>query len=166
MRSLYGHLAVACVLRALVVDGAAQMAPIPTARGLVQQYDRNRHGKLDREEFQQAVVEAFFFRDKDPDGHLTVIELDSAAPEAVKAAGGKGDSRLTLREYKRPSNALLPLGPRRSPSPPTASSGTSCSGKRGAPPTPQSIASWRASAACSAWRPVWGAWSGCPRWRF
>jgi Ca2+-binding EF-hand superfamily protein len=100
MGSLYRHLAAACVLGMLVaVDAEGQTAPAPTARGLVQQYDRNRDDKLDREEFHQAVVETFFFRDRDRDGYLTIIELETAAPEAVKAASRKGDSRLTLPEY-------------------------------------------------------------------
>jgi Ca2+-binding EF-hand superfamily protein len=85
----------------LLLDGAAlgQTGASPTPRDWVKQYDQNRDGKINREEFHQAVVEAFFFRDKTRSGYLTVTELHGASPEAVKAASRRGDERLSLPEY-------------------------------------------------------------------
>jgi Ca2+-binding EF-hand superfamily protein len=61
--------------------------------------DKNRDGKMDREEFHQAVVESFYFRDKDRNGYLVIAELSEASPDAFKAANRKGDGRLTLQEF-------------------------------------------------------------------
>jgi Ca2+-binding EF-hand superfamily protein len=61
--------------------------------------DKNRDGKIDREEFHQAAVESFYFRDKGRKGFLLVEELREASPEAFKAANRKGDGRLSLEEY-------------------------------------------------------------------
>jgi Ca2+-binding EF-hand superfamily protein len=61
--------------------------------------DRNRDGKMDREEFHQVAVESFYFRDKDRKGYLVIAELKETTPEAFKAANRRGDGRLTLQEY-------------------------------------------------------------------
>jgi EF-hand domain pair len=77
----------------------AQIGPAHDARTWVKQHDRNGDGKLDREEFHRAVVEAFFFRDKDKSGSLVIEELKEASPEALKAVRRKVDGRITLQEY-------------------------------------------------------------------
>ena len=66
--------------------------------------DKNGDGRLDREEFRQAVTEGFYFRDKEHKGYLTADQLPEASPEAFKAANVKGDGRLSLQEEV---NALL-----------------------------------------------------------
>jgi Ca2+-binding EF-hand superfamily protein len=76
-----------------------QLGPTLDARAWVKQHDRNGDGKLDREEFHKAVVEAFFFRDKDKRGYLMIEELKEASPEALKAVRRKADGRITLQEY-------------------------------------------------------------------
>ena len=60
--------------------------------------DKNGDGRLDREEFRQAVIEGFYFRDKEHKGYLTADQLPEASPEAFKAANVKGDGRLSLQE--------------------------------------------------------------------
>jgi EF hand len=101
MRTPCRYLSAVFALGLLLLDGRAlaQTGPSPTPSDWVKQYDHNADGKIDREEFQRAVVEAFFFRDKNRRGYLTVAELQGATPEAVKAASRKGDSRLSLPEY-------------------------------------------------------------------
>jgi Ca2+-binding EF-hand superfamily protein len=77
----------------------AQTTAAPDVQTWVKKYDRNGDGKLDRAEFHQAAVEAFFFRDKDKSGYLAIVELKEATPEALKAVKRKSDARISLEEY-------------------------------------------------------------------
>jgi len=101
MRTLVRCVAVGWVVSPLVFGGSAlaQTSPPPDVKKWVTEHDKNRDGKIDREEFHQAVVEAFFFRDKDKSGYLTIIELKEASPEALKAVTRKSDGRISLDEY-------------------------------------------------------------------
>jgi Ca2+-binding EF-hand superfamily protein len=101
MRISVRCLAVVAVLSLLLLDGqaAAQNRPAPDTKGWVKEHDRNGDGKIDRGEFHDAVVEVFYFRDKNKSGYLTIEELKEATPEAMKAANRKGDGKLTLQEY-------------------------------------------------------------------
>ena len=94
-------LAAVSVLGVLLLDGSA-MAQTPLAldaKAWVKEHDRNGDGKIDREEFHQAVVEAFFFRDKDKNGYLVITELSEAAPETLKSVAHKTDGRISLQEF-------------------------------------------------------------------
>lgn len=101
MRTPFRYVAAVSALGLLLLGGPAmgQTRPAPDTKTWVRDHDRNGDGKIDREEFHQAAVEAFFFRDKNKSGYLTIEELREAAPEAVKAANRKGDGKLTLQEY-------------------------------------------------------------------
>jgi Ca2+-binding EF-hand superfamily protein len=101
MRAPFRYLAVVSLLGLLLPDGpaTAQTRPMPDTRTWVKEHDKNGDGWIDRGEFQDAAVEAFYFRDKNKRGYLTIEELKEAAPEAVKAANRKGDGKLTLQEY-------------------------------------------------------------------
>jgi len=101
MRRMIRYLTVAPVLGLLLLDGSAlaQTSPPLDAKKWVTEHDKNGDGKIDREEFHQAVVEAFFFRDKDKNGYLMIGELKEASPEALKAVARKSDGRITLQEY-------------------------------------------------------------------
>jgi Ca2+-binding EF-hand superfamily protein len=66
--------------------------------------DKNGDGRLDREEFRQAVTEGFYFRDKEHKGYLTADQLPETSRAAFKAANVKGDGRLSLQEEV---NALM-----------------------------------------------------------
>jgi Ca2+-binding EF-hand superfamily protein len=100
MRTAFRWLVAAATLLFLAdAPVIAQMGPASDARTWVKQHDRNGDGKLDREEFHRAVVEAFFFRDKDKSGYLVIEELKEASPEALKAVRRKVDGRITLQEY-------------------------------------------------------------------
>jgi Ca2+-binding EF-hand superfamily protein len=78
---------------------SAQTSPIRDVRTWVKHYDRNGDGKLDRGEFHQAAVDAFFLRDKDKNGYLAISELKEASPETIKAVKRKSDARNSLEEY-------------------------------------------------------------------
>jgi len=101
MRIACRYLAVASLL-CLFLSGypaVAQVSPVPDAKTWVKQHDKNGDGKIDREEFYQAVVEAFYFRDKNKSGYLTIEELKEASPEALKAVKRKFIHRISLQEY-------------------------------------------------------------------
>ena len=70
----------------------------PDLRAAFKAADKNGDGRLDREEFRQAGIEGFYFRDKEHKGYLTADQLPEASPAAFKAANVKGDGRLTLQE--------------------------------------------------------------------
>jgi hypothetical protein len=94
----------ACAGAALV---ALALSPVPstfaqTPPPILERFtllDKNRDGKIDREEFHRAAVESFYFRDKGKKGYLVIEDLPEASPEAFRAANRKSDGRLTLEEY-------------------------------------------------------------------
>jgi len=64
--------------------------------------DKNRDGRIDREEFHQRMTEVFFFADVDKDGQLTFAELvavEKVEPEAFKRADRDGNGKLSLYEF-------------------------------------------------------------------
>jgi len=64
--------------------------------------DKNKDGRIDREEFHQRMTEVFFFADVDKDGNLTFAELVAVAnadPEAFKRSDRDGNQKLTLYEF-------------------------------------------------------------------
>ncbi len=101
MRTMVRHLAAASALGLLLLDGSAlaQTRPPLDAKAWVKEHDRNGDGKIDREEFHQAVVEAFFFRDKDKNGYLVITELSEATPETLKSVAHRADGRISLQEF-------------------------------------------------------------------
>jgi Ca2+-binding EF-hand superfamily protein len=78
---------------------ATAQPAIPDTATWVRQQDRNGDGKIDREEFHRAAVEAFFLRDKDKNGSLAIDELKEASPEALKAVKRKDSARISVQEY-------------------------------------------------------------------
>lgn len=101
MRTMVRHLAAASALGLLLLDGSAlaQTRPPLDAKAWVKEHDRNGDGKIDREEFHQAAVEAFFFRDKDKNGYLVITELSEATPETLKSVAHRTDGRISLQEF-------------------------------------------------------------------
>ena len=92
----------ACGLSLLVPTRAtwAQTASTPDIRAWVQKHDTNHDGKLDRAEFQEAVTEGFYFRDKNKVGYLTIEELrGTLSPEVLSAVKHKDNGQITLQEY-------------------------------------------------------------------
>jgi Ca2+-binding EF-hand superfamily protein len=101
MRAIRRYLGIGSVLGLLLLGGSAtaQTAPSQVLKDWIQRHDKNGDGKLDRGEFQEGLVEAFYFRDKNKDGYLSIEELAEASPEAIKAASQTHTNRLTLDEY-------------------------------------------------------------------
>jgi Ca2+-binding EF-hand superfamily protein len=86
-------------LLSLASGALAQAPPPPDAQTWVRAHDRNGDGKLDREEFHQAVIEAFFLRDTNKDGYLSIEEFAVITPEAASLLRSKPEPRLTLPEF-------------------------------------------------------------------
>ena len=98
MRAWAGVTAMLGVL-ALAGGVLAQAPPPPDAKTWVREHDKNGDGRIDREEFHQAVIEAFFLRDVNKDGFLTVEELVVITPEARNLLRSKPDGKMTLAEF-------------------------------------------------------------------
>ena len=77
----------------------AQAPPPPDAKTWVREHDSNGDGKIDREEFHQAVIEAFFLRDVNKDGYLSIEELVVITPETQSLLRNKPDGKMTLAEF-------------------------------------------------------------------
>ena len=84
--------------------GAQTGTAPPDLRAQFKAVDRNGDGRLDREEYRQAITDGFYFRDRARRGYLTADQLPEAPPDAFKAASVDGDDRLSLQEEV---NALL-----------------------------------------------------------
>jgi Ca2+-binding EF-hand superfamily protein len=64
--------------------------------------DRNRDGRIDREEYHQRMTEVFYFADLDKDGKVTHAELTTVTvvdPEAFKNADRDGDGKHSVYEF-------------------------------------------------------------------
>jgi hypothetical protein len=83
----------------LAGQGLAQTGTNPSCAADFATADRNKDGRLDREEFHQRVVEQFFLLDKGRKGHLLVAEVVAVSGESFKAADRSGDGKLTLQEF-------------------------------------------------------------------
>jgi len=93
-------LALMCVLMVNITPAAA--AERLDANATMALSDKNKDGRIDREEFHQRMTEVFFFADVDKDGHLTFAELVAVAnadPEAIKRADRDGNQKLSLYEF-------------------------------------------------------------------
>jgi hypothetical protein len=98
-RILVTALIVAATLVCLPGPGLAQ-TPAPDWRESFRAHDRNGDGRIDRAEFQNWIVDGFYFRDKGHKGYLVQADLQgSASPEVFKAINRKGDGKLTMNEY-------------------------------------------------------------------
>jgi len=73
-RAQFASLMLAAGLGVLSLDSGAlgQTPAPPDARTWAREHDKNGDGKIDREEFHQAAVEAFFLRDTNKDGYLSL----------------------------------------------------------------------------------------------
>jgi Ca2+-binding EF-hand superfamily protein len=98
-RFLVTALIVAAALACLVSPVLAQI-PAPDWKEGFRAHDKNGDGLIDRAEFQDWIVEGFYFRDKGHKGYLVQADLQGAAsPEVFKAINRKGDGKLTMKEY-------------------------------------------------------------------
>ena len=97
-------LATAALTLALDAPRVGAQTGMVDLRAAFKAADKNGDGRLDGEEFRLAVIEGFYFRDKERKGYLTPDQLPEASQDAFNAADVKHDGRLTLEEEL---NALL-----------------------------------------------------------
>jgi Ca2+-binding EF-hand superfamily protein len=98
-RFLVTALIVAAAFTCLVSPALAQVTA-PDWREGFRAHDKNGDGLIDRAEFQNWIVEGFYFRDKGHKGYLVQADLQGAAsPEVFRAINRKGDGKLTMNEY-------------------------------------------------------------------
>ena len=98
-RFLVTALIVAAAVTCVVSPALAQI-PAPDWKEGFRAHDKNGDGLIDRAEFQNWIVEGFYFRDKGHKGYLVQADLQGAAsPEVFKAINRKGDGKLTMNEY-------------------------------------------------------------------
>ena len=98
-RILLMGLLVAVALAGLPGTVPAQ-TPAPDWREGFRAFDKNGDGRIDRAEFQEWIVEGFYFRDQGRKGYLVEADVRGAvAPGVFKAMNRKGDGKLTLDEY-------------------------------------------------------------------
>jgi Ca2+-binding EF-hand superfamily protein len=98
-RFLVTALIVAAAFTCLVSPAPAQVTA-PDWREGFRAHDKNGDGLIDRAEFQDWIVEGFYFRDKGHKGYLAQADLQGvASPEVFKAINRKGDGKLTINEY-------------------------------------------------------------------
>ncbi len=95
---LVGALVVAAALSCLPSSAIAQSLTSDWREGF-RAHDKNGDGRIDRAEFQEWVVDGFYFRDKDRKGYLVPEDLQGTSPERFKAMNRKGDGKLTLSEF-------------------------------------------------------------------
>ena len=98
-RILVTALLVAAAVACLAGPVPAQVSAPDWKEGF-RAHDKNGDGLIDRAEFQNWIVEGFYFRDKGHKGYLVQADLQGAAsPEVFKAINRKGDGKLTMNEY-------------------------------------------------------------------
>jgi Ca2+-binding EF-hand superfamily protein len=92
-------LIVAVAVVGLVAPAPAQ-TQTPDWRAGFRAHDKNNDERIDRAEFQNWVVDGFYFRDAGRKGYLVEADLKGmTSPEVFRAINRKGDGRLTLSEF-------------------------------------------------------------------
>jgi Ca2+-binding EF-hand superfamily protein len=96
-------LALTVIVVGLLAGGVVEAqtaSSAPDWRDRFRTHDRNGDGRIDRAEFQEWMVDAFFQRDQGKKGYLTIEDVRGVmTPEIFKALNRSGDGKLWLPEY-------------------------------------------------------------------
>ncbi|HSB82279.1 MAG TPA: EF-hand domain-containing protein [Candidatus Methylomirabilis sp.] len=99
-RSLWWALTVATAVVVFAGPADAQAPVRPDWKESFRMHDKNGDGRIDRAEFQNWMVDTFYFRDTNHKGYLVSSDLQGVrAPELIKAMNRKSDGKLTLSEF-------------------------------------------------------------------
>lgn len=77
-------------------DMATGLPPI-----VMEKTDINNDGKIDRQEFENRIIEIFQSTDKDSDQRLTIPELGTVNEKVFQEADKNKNKKLNLKEYIR-----------------------------------------------------------------
>ena len=99
--TLRGLVLTAALVGSLVgVLAQAQMTAPPDWKERFRIFDQKGDGRIDRAEFQEWMVDAFFQRDRGKKGYLTMEDVQGVmTPEIFKALSTKGDGKLWLPDF-------------------------------------------------------------------
>jgi Ca2+-binding EF-hand superfamily protein len=98
LRGLVWIAVLACLLGGTLVQ--AQVTPPPDWKERFRAFDENGDGRIDRAEFQEWMVDAFFQRDRGKKGYLTMEDVQGTmTPELFKALSLRGDGKLRLPDF-------------------------------------------------------------------
>jgi Ca2+-binding EF-hand superfamily protein len=79
-----------------------EMPPPHDPRAAHAATDRNHDGEINREEFEQRMVQIFYFSDVDKDGFVTIGQLSAFDEELLFETGDSdSDARLSLSEFQK-----------------------------------------------------------------
>jgi len=97
------HISIVLLMWALLAPASGWSDEIPPPhdpRAAHAATDRNHNGEINREEFEQRIIQIFYFADVDKDGYVTIGQL-MVFDEALlfETADIDGDSRLSLSEF-------------------------------------------------------------------
>ncbi len=87
-------------LLAPVLGWSDEIPPPHDPRAAHAATDRDHNGEIDREEFEQRIIQIFYFADVDKDGFVTIGQL-TVFDEALlfETADLDSDSRVSLAEF-------------------------------------------------------------------
>ncbi len=99
-RLVFGILVHVMILACLVAPVLAQAPAKPDWREGFRTHDKNGDGKIDRAEFQEWMVDAFFHKDTSHKGYLVFEDVkDVMSLENFKRHDKNGDGKLELGEF-------------------------------------------------------------------
>ena len=80
--------------------GTDEIPPPHDPRAAHAATDRNHNGEISREEFEQRIIQIFYFADVDKDGFVTAGQLMAFDEDSLfETADIDRDSRLSLSEF-------------------------------------------------------------------